>query len=246
MDTPSHPDPGGRDLGDVVAVMAVKRLEQAKTRLAAGRQPGQGPLHRALVLAMLTDTVETVSAAGITRIVVISPDDAVLAAAGAAGAVGVREPSESLSTGVSRLNLAFAHAASAVRDRWPAAGRVMFIQADLPAARAGSLRELIASAATHPHAVLTDRDGTGTTILLRATSVTEPPRFGPDSAVAHRSSGAVELDPHHERWPDLRTDVDTADDLEAARSLGLGPRTTAALEDRALHAEDTVPVGNGN
>ncbi|MGC4960152.1 2-phospho-L-lactate guanylyltransferase [Gordonia sp. DT101] len=246
MDTPSHPDPGGRGLGDVVAVMAVKRLEQAKTRLAASREPGHGPLHRALVLAMMVDTVEAVEAAGIGRVIVISPDDAVLAAAGTAGAVGVREPSDSASSGVTRLNLAFAHAAAVARDRWPTAWRVMFIQADLPAAGARSLREVIAGAAAHPHAVLTDRDGSGTTILMRDTSVAGPPRFGPDSAAAHRKAGAVEIDPHHERWPDLRTDVDTAEDLEVARSLGLGPHTLAALEDREFSTDDTVPLGNGN
>ncbi|MFC4745145.1 2-phospho-L-lactate guanylyltransferase [Gordonia hankookensis] len=245
MDTPSHPGPGGRGLGDVVAVMAVKRLEQAKTRLAASRGPGHGPLHRALVLAMMVDTVEAVEAAGIGRVIVISPDDAVLTAAGAAGAVGVREPSDSGSSGVTRLNLAFAHATTVARDRWPSARRVMFVQADLPAAGAGSLREVIAAAGAHPHALLTDRDGSGTTILLRDTSLAGPPHFGPNSAAEHRNSGAVEIDPQHEHWPDLRTDVDTAEDLEVARSLGLGPHTVAALADRECSADDTVPIGNG-
>ena len=49
------------------------------------------------------------------------------------------------------------------------------------------------------------------------------PSHGADSARRHADSGAVELSGD---WPGLRCDIDTPDDLEAARRLGVGPATT--------------------
>ena len=69
-----------------------------------------------------------------------------------------------------------------------------------------------------------DADGTGTTLLATAPGSPVRPRYGPGSARAHRAAGAVELVGD---WPSLRHDVDTAADLLAAASLGLGPATSA-------------------
>lgn len=228
--------------GDVVAVLAVKHLTEAKSRLAASRRRADaGPPHRALVLAMLLDTLDAIASAGIDRIVVVSPDDLVLAAARSVGAIGVPETSTS-PAGVDSLNLAFSHGAATARDRWPAIARIICVQADLPAARAESIRGVLAAAAGHAQSVLTDRAGTGTTMLIRSVDIEEPPRFGPASAEAHRRAGAVELDPDHLRWPDLRTDVDTDTDLAAADALGLGRHTSATMTMRSQDT-DGPPIG---
>ncbi|MGZ4583781.1 MAG: 2-phospho-L-lactate guanylyltransferase, partial [Mycobacterium sp.] len=50
--------------------------------------------------------------------------------------------------------------------------------------------------------------------------------FGSDSSARHRRSGAIELTG---AWPGLRCDVDTPDDLAAARRLGVGAATARAL-----------------
>jgi 2-phospho-L-lactate guanylyltransferase len=76
-----------------------------------------------------------------------------------------------------------------------------------------------------------DRGGTGTTLLTAAPGRPPRPRFGPASAAAHRSAGAVELSGH---WPSLRHDVDTAADLLAAAELGLGPATSAWTASHAV------------
>ncbi len=243
MDSTSREDlasPGPGDVvdepwfADVAAVMAVKRLDDAKSRLAASRASEPTDMHRALVLAMMRDTLGAVTAAGIGHVLVVSPDDDVLLAARAAGARGLREASGPAGVDASQLlNHAFSQAAAAVRGHWPTTRMVMMIQADLPAATAASLRALVSVARGHREAVLTDRNGTGTTILVRDTAVSDPPRFGADSAAAHRGAGAVELDPGRVRWPDLRTDVDTAADLEAADALGLGRYTAGALGRRS-------------
>jgi 2-phospho-L-lactate guanylyltransferase len=61
---------------------------------------------------------------------------------------------------------------------------------------------------------------------LFAFGVALDPLFGPDSAELHRHSGAIELTG---AWPGLRCDVDTPDDLLAARRLGVGAATTQAI-----------------
>ncbi|PRC47365.1 2-phospho-L-lactate guanylyltransferase, partial [Mycobacterium sp. ITM-2017-0098] len=45
-------------------------------------------------------------------------------------------------------------------------------------------------------------------------------------AQRHRRSGAVELTG---AWPGLRSDIDTPDDLDVARDLGVGPATSQAI-----------------
>lgn len=223
----------------VAAVLAVKSLQRAKSRLAATLSSAAGhddPTSRgSLVLAMFLDTVEALRGAGVTRVVVVSPDDEVLDAARRAGMHGL--PEVVSPTTASGLNVAFGHGARWARGRWPDSTRLMFVQADLPAATSASLREVLREAPAHRLSFLTDRDGTGTVLLLGnltpdragAEALDDAPRFGPGSAAAHRATGAVELDPAHARWIDLRTDVDTATDLAAARALGLGPHTADAL-----------------
>lgn len=242
MEPTSHTDAGATRSGDVVAVLAVKRLAEAKSRLAASRGRASDGLHRDLVLAMLLDTMDALRQAGVDRIVVISPDTKVLTAAHAAGATSVGEDRIAEPIGTDRLNQSFAEASALARRRWPTMRTVMLVQADLPAATAPSMRAVIDAARGLPQAVLTDRNGHGTTVLLRERGITEPPRFGPGSAAAHRATGAVELDPQHRRWPDLRTDVDTAADLDAAQSLGVGRHTAAVLDG----ARAPAPATNGS
>jgi 2-phospho-L-lactate guanylyltransferase len=66
-----------------------------------------------------------------------------------------------------------------------------------------------------------DAHGTGTTLLTAVVCPLDP-RFGPDSARAHRDSGAVALSGD---WPGLVQDVDTEEDLRVALALGTGPQT---------------------
>ncbi|MEO9327413.1 2-phospho-L-lactate guanylyltransferase [Gordonia aurantiaca] len=223
----------------VAAVLAVKSLRQAKSRLAATLwdlaatdDPG---VRGSLVLAMFLDTVEALRGAGVTRVVVVSPDAEVLAAARRSGTRGLPEEPSPRTGSDSGLNAAFSHGARWVRETWPDSGRLVFVQADLPAATSDSLREVLGETPPDGLSFLTDRDGTGTVLLHGhlppdgSGSLDAAPRFGLGSADAHRAAGAVELDPDRRRWADLRTDVDTASDLAAARELGLGRHTALAL-----------------
>ena len=209
------------------AVLVVKNLSNAKTRLAATlpQRPTPEAL-REIVLAMLLDTLSAVELAGLDPIVVISPDSQVLRTVAATGHHMLRETSHPGTT----LNHAYAQGARWVADRRPQISHVMMVQADLPAASCRSMTEVAAAAIAHSHSLVADASGTGTALLIRPTDDTSLPLFGPNSAAAHRSHGAVELDPDHQRWVDLRTDVDTADDLSEALALGIGAHTRSALD----------------
>ncbi|WLP90154.1 2-phospho-L-lactate guanylyltransferase [Gordonia sp. NB41Y] len=218
----------GWGIDDVGAVLAVKHLDGAKTRLAASRppeDPDTTPAHRDLVLAMLLDTVAAVSAAGVGPIVVVTPDDDVLRTVARTGAAGLREQQHPRPS----LNLAYLQGAAWLRARHPRLRMAMMVQADLPAATGTALAEVLGAASAHRAALLADADGDGTALLIRPIFAADAPAFGVDSAAAHRRSGAVELDPARRRWTELRTDVDTAADLDAAVALGVGTHTREVL-----------------
>ncbi|MFC8042313.1 2-phospho-L-lactate guanylyltransferase [Nocardia sp. NPDC057353] len=211
----------------VHAVIAVKSLDRAKSRLADLLRPE----HRSrLVLAMLTDTVQTALAtAPIDSVTVVTPDEAVAALARALGATAFPDPG-GVGAGLAPdgLNTALTAAAEAVRRTHGPVGLVA-MQADLPALRPAELAEAIAAAPPGRRAVVTDHTGEGTAALLQLDRFAPlAPRFGPSSALRHVTGGAFPLDGD---WPGLRHDVDTGADLDRIFALGAGPATTAVLAD---------------
>ncbi|MGN2636770.1 2-phospho-L-lactate guanylyltransferase [Nocardia takedensis] len=204
----------------VHAVIAVKNLDRAKSRLADRLRPE----HRArLVLAMLADTVTAANGvAAIRSVTVVTPDPEVAALAGELGANVHPEPL------ISDLNAALGDAAEALR-RAHGAVELLALQADLPALRSRELAAMVAAAPAGRRSVVVDHTGSGTAALFAGGgAVALDPRFGPGSARAHLAAGAVDLDGH---WPGLRLDVDTAEDLDSALTLGAGRSTRALLGD---------------
>jgi 2-phospho-L-lactate/phosphoenolpyruvate guanylyltransferase len=200
-------------------VIAIKQLGAAKTRLAPVFARGT---RERVVLAMLADTIAAASrVAAIASIVVVTPDRE---AASAAAELGTRVLADPTPDGhADPLNNAISAAASLMCESTP---NVVALQGDLPALQSDELARAIDAARLHPRSFVADRHGTGTTALF-AFGVSLDPRFGPNSAAAHRYSGAVELTG---RWPGLRCDIDTPDDLAAARLLGMGPATLRAVD----------------
>lgn len=219
----------------VHAVIAVKSLGLAKSRLADGLRPQD---RGRLVLAMLTDTVRAaVSTPGIASVTVVTPDPAVTALVRELGAHAHPEPTESPGGG---LNAALAAGANAVRRRHGPVD-LLALQADLPALRPQELSAMLI-ATTHRRAVVTDHEGSGTVALLvRDGFAPLDPLFGPDSARRHIAAGAVEL---LGDWPGLRQDVDTTADLDRAAALGVGAATGSLLHEigvsRACPANEHV------
>lgn len=206
----------------VHAVLAVKPLDRAKSRLAERFCADE---RARLVLAMLTDTVTAVRAAGVASVTVVTPDCDVAATAELLGAFVTPEPVAANPIG---LNGALRAAAAAVALR-EGSVNLLALQPDLPALRAHELTAMLAAAPAQGRALVADHAGVGTTALLASTGKPAlAPRFGPDSARWHLASGAVAL---LGGWPGLRRDVDTIADLAAATALGVGPATAALLHD---------------
>ena len=90
--------------------------------------------------------------------------------------------------------------------------------ADLPSLRAEDLTDALSAGLT-PRWFVADAPGTGTTLLAAGPGVDLEPHFGAGSARRHEESGAA---PVRAEVATLRRDVDTEDDLAAARALGVG------------------------
>lgn len=203
---------------DVGLIIAVKRVSDAKTRLAP---VFSAQTRENVVLAMLADTLTAAANVGSLRcITVITPDDAATAVAADLGADVLSDPTPQGHP--DPLNNAIAAAERVVAE---SVSNIVVLQGDLPALQTQELTEAIAAARHHKRSFVADRLGTGTAALCAFGTALDP-RFGPDSSARHRRSGAIELTG---AWPGLRCDIDTPDDLTVARRLGVGPATTRAV-----------------
>lgn len=215
---------GRQSVGPVHAglVIAVKRLSAAKTRLAP---VFSADTREQVVLAMLLDTISAArQVPAVDSITVVTPDQDAAAAAAELGAQVLFDPTPEGHP--DPLNNAIIAAESAVSRSTP---NVIVLQGDLPALQPQELSEAIAAARAYPRSFVADRQGVGTSALF-AFGTPLDPRLGANSAALHRNSGAIELTG---AWPGLRCDIDTPDDLQAARLLGVGSATRRAT-DRAL------------
>ena len=203
---------------DVGLIVAVKRLAAAKTRLAPAFSAAE---RESLVLAMLVDTLTAATRVSAVRhITVVTPDEVAAAAAIELGADVLADPTPAGHP--DPLNNAIAAAERVVSQ---SIANIIVLQGDLPALQTQELDEAITAARLHERSFVADRLGTGTAALC-AFGTPLDPRFGPDSSAQHQLSGAVELTG---RWPGLRCDIDTPDDLAIARRLGMGPATSRAV-----------------
>ncbi|KPI29532.1 2-phospho-L-lactate guanylyltransferase [Streptomyces sp. NPDC048253] len=198
-------------------VIPLKPLALAKSRLADTATDGLRP---GLALAFAEDTVAAALASPAVRDVAVVTDDAL--AGRVLAALGARIVADEPRGG---LNAALTHGAAAVRAFRPDSP-LAALNADLPALRPSELARVLEAALEFPRSFLPDAAGIGTTLLAVAAGRELLPEFGTDSRARHRSSGAVELRP--EGVDSVRQDVDTGEDLRAALSLGVGPRTAAA------------------
>lgn len=205
------------DAPDVGLIIAVKRLRDAKTRLAHVFDATQ---REQVVLAMLIDTIGAAAAVEtIESITIVTPDPVAAAAARDLGVAAIEDPTPA--DHPDPLNNALRAAAELVPGP-----NIAVLHSDLPSLRTAELQAALTAARAHPRSFVADREGSGTNALF-AFGTTVNPLFGAGSAGRHRTDGAAELTGD---WPGLRCDVDTAADLDEARRLGLGPATARATE----------------
>jgi len=210
-------------------VLPVKGGPGAKSRLSALSLPG-------LALAVALDCLEAaLGCDAVARVLVVSGDRAVRAAATALGAATLDDPGAGLD--------AAAHAGlSTLAGQRPVAPRAVLL-ADLPCLRPDDLGAALGAAGAalatgHAAAVVPDAGGRGTVLLVEGPGPVRTTAFGAGSAGAHERGGAVRLALD---LPRLRRDVDTVDDLAEALALGVGPRTARVLDRAALGPAGFTP-----
>lgn len=210
------------DLSRLTAVVPLGTLEGAKSRLGDRLDAEE---RQQLVLELLDRTVRAAGgASSVGSVVVVSPDPLALRVASAAGASPIRQVDDGLNEGL--------RAAS----RWAVADgatALLIIAGDLPAISSEAIEAVIAGAADalEPDrplvALVADRHGRGTNVLLVSPPDTIRFAFGSGSRAAHlaaaEAAGAtsVELD------GPLSLDLDLPDDLILAEALGLLDRAHA-------------------
>jgi 2-phospho-L-lactate guanylyltransferase len=197
-------------------VVPVKCTAFGKSRLA----DFAGPARPQLAFAFALDTVAAARAAdAVARVLVVTSDGPVSAAATRMGATVVRDPDRG-------LNAAYRAGARVA----PAGARIAGLQGDLPALIPTDLTWALNLCAGYESAFVADAHGIGTTLYAAASQTAFRPRFGGCSRRAHIDAGAHEIEPAAAHVQSLRRDVDTGDDLRAARHLGLGHHTSTALD----------------
>ena len=202
------------DLSRTWALVPIRGLETAKTRLGGDLDAEE---RRDLVVNLLRRTlVATRDARRISGTIVVTMDPAAAGLARDHRAVGLVERAPGLNGAiVAARSVAVARGATAV----------LILPADLPAIDAGAIDDLVATvesslgaAETPAVALVSDRHGRGTNVLLVSPPAAIEPRFGPDSRDVHRAAadraGAtfLALD------GPLALDVDTPDDLVIAEA----------------------------
>lgn len=206
-------------MAGLCAVVPVKGLAHSKSRLVPdlGRESA-----RSLVLAMMQDAVAALrEVAELDRVVVLTPDPEVAAAARQVGGEVLLRPDAGLSSAVD--------AAAAELTPGPE-DALLVVLGDLPKVEAAEIRMLLAALPGRGVALAPTRDG-GTSALLRRPARVIAAGFGPDSARVHRERAEAAGVPLVVLGLEsLATDVDHLSDLWDLRLSGAaGPRTQALL-----------------
>lgn len=207
------------DLSSTWALVPLRGLEDAKTRLGAELDPEERlDLVVSMAIRTLAATRDTPQLCG-TVLVTADPAAAELAARFGARTIVQRLPG---------LNAALREARAAAIEA--GASAVLVLPIDLPAISVEAIEALLADAAAalHPDRPLVlavpDRHGSGTNALLVSLPSAIEPAFGEGSFGAHRAAATVAGADFVEHGGPLTLDVDTGADLLVAEVAVAGIR----------------------
>lgn len=216
-----NPDPTA-DLQSTWALVPLRGLEDAKTRLGAALDPEE---RFELVVDMATRTLTTArDARGLSGTVLVTADPA-------AAKMAVDFGARTIVQRLPGLNAALREARGLALDLGATA--VLVLPIDLPAISARAIEALLADADAHraPGRPLVlavpDRHGTGTNALLVTPPDAIEPAFGEGSFEAHRAAAEAAGAVFVRHGGPLTLDVDTGADLLAAEAAGAGGRGAA-------------------
>jgi 2-phospho-L-lactate guanylyltransferase len=227
------------DLGSTWALVPLRGLEDAKTRLGAELDPEE---RLELVVAMATRTLAaTRDARGIAGTVLVTADPA-------AADLATRFGARTLVQRLPGLNAALREARAVAVNLGATA--ILVLPIDLPAISPGALETVLADAAD-PGALdaastggvrdrplvlaVPDRHGGGTNALLVSPPAAIEPAFGDGSFRAHASAAAAAGAAFRRHEGPLTLDVDTGADLLVAEAGGVGPDGVGVGPGRGRH-----------
>ncbi|MDQ1750582.1 MAG: 2-phospho-L-lactate/phosphoenolpyruvate guanylyltransferase [Pseudonocardiales bacterium] len=203
-------------------VLALKPLDQAKTRLSSQLSVGE---RADLALAMAGDSVRAVLRAdGVSRCLVVTADRFAARVLARLGAIRVVEAAPH------GLNEAFRLGRQIIVDS--GGGPLALMMADLAGCQPTSLSALLDHVPADRAAMVSDIEGVGTTLLACRNPRMVEPRFGPGSRRCHVADGALDLSDL--AADDLRRDIDEWSSLISLAQAG--PATAAWLRSRELTA----------
>lgn len=195
-------------------IIPVKPSTVGKSRLA---DAGVDRVRLARAIALDTITAAA-GAVHVARVFVVTDDPEIAREAGRLPHVTIVPEQDAAG-----LDAAVAAGADAAGVGVPRAA----LLGDLPALRPSDLDAALVAAASVERGLVSDAERTGTTLVTARAGAVWTSAFGDGSAERHRLLGCTELAVPEES--SLRRDVDTLEQLQAAASLGLGPRTAAVL-----------------
>jgi 2-phospho-L-lactate guanylyltransferase len=206
----------GADLSRLVAIVPVRTLEGAKSRLGGSLDAEE---RQDLVRMLLERTIRAASQVpAIESVVVVSPDPAILGLAVIGGATPLRQVGEGLNEGLGQaVDWAIKNGASAV----------LVLAGDLPSVSGASIGEIVATAsaaASESRAIVVvvpDRHGRGTNALLLSPPDAIDFAFGLDSRNAHEDAARAVDALNLEVDGPLALDLDLPEDLTLAEERGL-------------------------
>ncbi len=207
----------GTSLGRIVAIVPVRSLSGAKSRLGERLDAEE---RADLILALLRRTVrEALGAARLAGVVVVSMDEELLREARAVGAASLLQEIEGLNQGLDEARAGLSAEATAV----------LVLPVDLPGISASALDELAEAAdrarrdqPERPVVILApDHHGSGTNALLVAPPDAIPFLFGEGSRAAHAAAARAAGAAYVEVEGPLGFDLDTPEDLLVADLHGL-------------------------
>jgi 2-phospho-L-lactate guanylyltransferase len=198
------------------AVVPMKALDQAKSRLAALLSPLE---RRELAHTMLHDVLTALLQSATETVWVVSADAAVLALARRLGATPLCDTTASLN---GALTLAREHMRQAGADT------MLVLPADVPLIHADDVAALVPRTTQNRHGyrvdehmvIAPDRSGRGTNGMGLRLPTPLPFQFGADSLAHHLAAAhALELPTRIYRAPALALDVDTPDDVHTYQMI---------------------------
>ena len=227
------------DLGSTWALVPLRGLEDAKTRLGAELDPEE---RLELVVTMATRTLAaTRDARGIAGTVLVTADPA-------AADLATRFGARTLVQRLPGLNAALREARAVAVNLGATA--ILVLPIDLPAISPGVLENVLADAADlgatdaastggvrdRPLVLaVPDRHGGGTNALLVSPPAAIEPAFGDGSFRAHASAAAAAGAAFRRHEGPLTLDVDTGADLLVAEAGGVGPDGVGVGPGRGRH-----------